>query len=55
MVEKKISKASIVEIEDLLIKSGAILFGEFTLASGKTSNYYINIKKATKSQKSLEK
>jgi len=47
MVERKISKASIVEIEDLLIKSGAILFGEFTLASGKTSNYYINIKKAT--------
>ncbi|MGC8651489.1 MAG: orotate phosphoribosyltransferase [Minisyncoccia bacterium] len=34
-------------IEDLLVKSGAVMFGEFTLTSGKKSNYYINIKKAT--------
>lgn len=34
-------------IEEMLIKSGAVLFGDFTLTSGKKSNYYINIKKAT--------
>jgi orotate phosphoribosyltransferase len=29
-----------------LQKSGAVAFGEFTLASGKKSDYYVNIKKA---------
>lgn len=36
-----------MNIEDLLLESGAVLFGDFTLTSGKKSNYYINIKKAT--------
>ncbi|MDP8011699.1 MAG: orotate phosphoribosyltransferase [Thermoplasmata archaeon] len=36
-----------MSIEELLISSGAVMFGEFTLTSGKKSNYYINIKKAT--------
>lgn len=35
-----------MELEDLIIKSGAVMFGDFTLASGKKSNYYISIKKA---------
>lgn len=30
----------------MIIKSGAVMFGDFTLASGKKSNYYISIKKA---------
>jgi orotate phosphoribosyltransferase len=29
-----------------LKESGAVAFGEFTLASGKTSDFYVNIKKA---------
>ncbi len=30
----------------LLLDSGAVRFGSFTLASGKTSDYYIDVKKA---------
>lgn len=33
-------------IVDLLLASGAVRFGQFTLASGKTSNYYIDVKRA---------
>ena len=36
------SRARLLEI----FKSRAVLFGQFTLASGKQSNYYINSKKA---------
>jgi len=35
------------ELINLLRKSGAIKFGDFTLSSGKQSNYYVDIKKAT--------
>ena len=35
------------EIAEILIKYGAIEFGEFTLASGAKSNYYIDIKTAS--------
>ncbi len=44
-----------MDIEDLLINSGAVLFGDFTLTSGKKSNYYINIKKATTNPLILKK
>ncbi len=44
-----------MEIEDLLIKSGAVMFGDFILTSGKRSNYYINIKKATTDPEILRK
>jgi orotate phosphoribosyltransferase len=37
----------VVNIADLLIQCGAIEFGEFTLASGAKSRYYIDIKSAT--------
>ena len=33
-------------IKDSLVRCGAILYGDFTLASGKKSKYYIDIKKA---------
>ena len=33
-------------VADLLIAAGAIEFGEFTLASGATSPYYVDIKTA---------
>jgi orotate phosphoribosyltransferase len=33
-------------IVDLLVESGAVRFGQFTLASGLTSNVYIDVKKA---------
>ncbi len=35
------------ELKKALIGCGAILYGDFTLASGKKSRYYIDIKKAT--------
>ncbi len=35
------------DLADALIKCGAIKFGEFTLASGKKSRYYVDIKKAS--------
>jgi orotate phosphoribosyltransferase len=38
---------------DLLIESGAIRFGEFTLASGRKSRYYIDIKTAVTSPRIL--
>ncbi|AGB05348.1 orotate phosphoribosyltransferase [Aciduliprofundum sp. MAR08-339] len=34
-------------LRDKLIESGAIRFGDFTLASGKKSKYYVDIKKAS--------
>lgn len=35
-----------MEVARLLKERGALLFGEFTLTSGKKGNYYVNIKKA---------
>ncbi|MGC8992128.1 MAG: orotate phosphoribosyltransferase [Thermoplasmata archaeon] len=35
-----------MDLANMIIESGAIMFGDFTLTSGKKSNYYINIKKA---------
>ncbi len=34
-------------LRDKLIECGAVRFGEFTLASGKRSNYYVDIKMAS--------
>ena len=34
-------------LKDMLIESGAIEFGDFILASGKRSKYYVDIKKAS--------
>jgi orotate phosphoribosyltransferase len=42
------------ELIELLKEVGCIKFGEFTLASGKKSNYYIDIKKATTNPKVLK-
>ena len=41
------------EISKALEECGALQFGEFTLASGMKSNYYINIKKASTNPKVL--
>lgn len=35
------------DLKKLLVSCNAVQFGDFTLTSGKKSNYYINIKKAT--------
>lgn len=35
------------KLADILISCGAIKFGDFTLTSGKKSNYYIDIKQAS--------
>jgi len=41
------------ELKKALVDCGAILYGDFTLASGKKSKYYIDIKKATTDPKVL--
>jgi orotate phosphoribosyltransferase len=41
-------------LKEKLIECGAIKFGEFILASGKKSNYYVDIKKASTRHKLLE-
>ncbi len=41
-------------IKDSLVRCGAILYGDFTLSSGKKSKYYIDIKKASTDPKILE-
>ena len=41
------------ELSDALKECGALQFGEFTLASGAKSDYYINIKKASTDPKVL--
>lgn len=33
-------------IGELLVERGAVVFGDFTLTSGKKSSYYVNVKKA---------
>lgn len=33
-------------IRDLLLEAGALRFGDFTLASGETSDYYVDVKRA---------
>lgn len=35
-----------MSLAEKLVERGAILFGEFTLTSGRKSDYYVNIKKA---------
>lgn len=42
-------KKNIEKIRSLLEETGALKFGEFELSSGKKSNYYIDIKKASTS------
>ena len=44
-----------MEIEELLIASGAVKFGNFTLSSGKKSDYYVDIKSAVASSSDLLK
>jgi len=41
------------KVKQALVGCGALLFGEFTLASGKKSQYYIDIKKASTDPKVL--
>ena len=41
-------------LTDSLKECGAIKFGDFTLASGKKSKYYIDIKKASASPRILK-
>ena len=36
----------VTDIAELLVRTGAVEFGTFTLASGKRSNYYVDIKSA---------
>src|SRR3990172_4623852 len=43
-----------MNIADVLKESGAIKFGDFILASGKKSRYYIDIKKASTNPKILK-
>ncbi len=40
-------------IVDILVASGAVRFGQFTLASGQTSNLYIDVKRAWTDPKRL--
>ena len=44
-----------MKIEELLIASGAVKFGNFTLSSGKKSDYYVDIKSAVASSSDLLK
>jgi len=41
------------QLRDALIACGAVRFGEFTLASGAKSNYYVDIKRASTDPKVL--
>jgi len=41
-------------LKDELVKCGAIKFGDFVLASGKRSEYYVDIKKASTKYRVLE-
>ncbi len=41
-------------LKEKLIEAGAIKFGDFTLASGKKSKYYVDIKKASTKHEILE-
>ena len=41
-------------LSDYLKECGAIKFGDFTLASGKKSKYYIDIKKASATPRILK-
>ncbi len=41
-------------LKEKLVESGAIKFGDFTLASGKKSKYYVDIKKASTKYEILE-
>jgi orotate phosphoribosyltransferase len=38
---------SIATLKEQLLSTEAVMFGEFTLTSGKKSNFYVNIKKAS--------
>ena len=42
------------DLIEALKKCGAVKFGEFTLASGKKSNYYVDIKKASTDPETLK-
>ncbi len=46
MVTASTSPPSAEELAQLLLDAGAVRFGEFTLASGETSDVYIDVKKA---------
>ncbi len=41
-------------IEELLVRAGGIKFGSFTLASGKQSDYYVDIKEVMTEPENLE-
>jgi orotate phosphoribosyltransferase len=51
---KRILDAEKQELITALKACGAVRYGEFTLASGKKSNYYIDIKKASTDPKTLK-
>jgi orotate phosphoribosyltransferase len=46
MVDNTVNTTVNTTVKECLIEYGAIQFGEFTLASGQQSSYYINIKDA---------
>ena len=43
------------ELKTLLLESGAVMTGSFVLSSGKTSSFYVNIKKASTNPHILKK
>ena len=43
-----------MNIENYLLECGAVKFGDFTLASGRKSKYYVDIKKASTSPEFLK-